>query len=485
MSASLIFSCVIAYSALLFFITWLTSRKADNQSFFIGNKSSKWYVVAYGMIGASLSGVTFMSVPGWVGTTQFSYMMVVFGYLMGYTIIATVLMPMYYRLNLTSIYSYLEQRFGFWSYKTGAFFFIISRTIGASFRMFLVVNVLQVFVFDQWGIPFWMTVSGFILLVLLYTYEGGIKTIVWTDTLQTTFMLLSLVLTISIIMRDLNLGFSDLLNSFQTSEYSKIVFTGDWNDKRYFLKQFLSGIFISVVMTGLDQEMMQKNLSCKNLKEAQKNMFSFSFVLVLVNFVFLLLGLLLYTYAHAKGIDIPKKTDDLFPSITLNYLGPLAGIIFVIGLISAAYPSADGALTSLTTSVCIDYLGFNKENGMDESKKKKTRHIVHLSFAVLLLSVIVIFRMINDQAVIQKLFTVAGYTYGPLLGLYSFGLFSKINVKDKWVPLVCLSSPILCYVLNENSVQWFNGYKFGFELLIVNGLITFIGLLLIGKYQKQ
>jgi SSS family solute:Na+ symporter len=263
MSPILIFSCVIAYSALLFFITWLTSRKADNQSFFIGNKSSKWYVVAYGMIGASLSGVTFMSVPGWVGSTQFSYMMVVFGYFVGYFIIALVLMPMYYRLNLTSIYSYLEQRFGFWSYKTGAFFFIISRTIGASFRMFLVVNVLQVFVFDQWGIPFWMTVSGFILLVLLYTYEGGIKTIVWTDTLQTTFMLLSLVLTISIITSDLNLGLSDLVHSFKTSEYSKIVFTGDWNDKRYFLKQFLSGIFICIVMTGLDQEMMQKNFSFK------------------------------------------------------------------------------------------------------------------------------------------------------------------------------------------------------------------------------
>lgn len=486
MSPGLIFSCVMAYSALLFFITWLTSRKADNQSFFIGNKSSRWYVVAYGMIGASLSGVTFMSVPGWVGSTQFSYMMVVFGYLVGYVLIATILMPMYYRLNLTSIYTYLEQRFGFWSYKTGAFFFIVSRTIGASFRMFLVVNVLQTFVFDQWGISFWITVSGFIILVLLYTYEGGIKTIVWTDTLQTTFMLLSLIITLSIITSEMNMSLSDLFVSIKNSNYSQIVFT-DWHDKRFFLKQFLSGIFICIVMTGLDQEMMQKNLSCKNLKEAQKNMFSFSVVLVLVNFIFLMLGLALYLFVQAKGMELPKKTDDLFPVIALQYLGPLTGIIFIIGLISAAYPSADGALTSLTTSVCVDFIGFNKKTEMDEKRKKSIRHIVHISFALLLLCVIVVFRIINDQAVISKLFTIAGYTYGPLLGLYSYGLFLKRGVKDSLVPFVCILSPVICYVLNRHSVEWLNGYKFGFELLLVNGLITFLGLLLIStrSLQKQ
>jgi Na+/proline symporter len=478
MSPALILGCVAVYSALLFFITWLTTRKASNTAYFIGNKSSRWYVVAYGMIGASLSGVTFMSVPGWVGSTQFSYMMVVLGYFVGYIIIATVLMPMYYRLNLTSIYGYLEQRFGFWSYKTGAFFFILSRTIGASFRMFLVVNVLQTFVFDAMGIPFIVTVGAFIILILLYTYEGGIKTIVWTDTLQTTFMLLALILSVTLIVKQLNIPFMDVLRNVKASDYSKIIFTA-WNDKRSFIKQFISGVFICVAMTGLDQEMMQKNLSCKNLKEAQKNMLSFSIILVFVNFLFLLLGAVLYFYIQAKGIDLPKKTDDLFPIIALNHLGEFAGIVFVIGLISAAYPSADGALTSLTTSVCIDFLNFQKRD--DEVRKKKTRYIVHISFALLLLTVIVIFKNLNDSAIIQKLFKAAGYTYGPLLGLYAIGLFTKLNLKDKLIPYICILSPVICYILDENSKQWFGGYEFGFLILPLNGLITFIGLLLIRK----
>ncbi len=481
MTPTLIITCVALYSAMLFFITWLTSRNASNESFFNGNKSSRWYVVAYGMIGASLSGVTFMSVPGWVGSTQFSYMMVVFGYLAGYIIIATVLMPMYYRLNLTSIYGYLEQRFGFWSYKTGAFFFILSRTIGASFRMFLVVNVLQTFVFDAWGVPFWVTVLAFIVLIILYTFEGGIKTIVWTDTLQTTFMLLGVIISVVLISKELDFSFSDLFHQIKKSSYSQIVFT-DWHDKRYFVKQFLSGMFICIVMTGLDQEMMQKNLSCKNIGEAQKNMLSFSLVLIVVNFLFLALGAVLYLYAAAKGIEIPTKTDELFPQIALNHLGSFAGIIFIIGLISAAYPSADGALTSLTTSVCVDFLGFEKRE--DEKAKKKVRYLVHFAFALLLLIVVVVFRMINDRAVIDKLFTVAGYTYGPLLGLYAFGLFLKRKVKDNAVPLVCILSPIICYVLSENSVAWLNGYKFGFELLIINGLITFLGLAAISQKEK-
>ncbi len=476
MSPSLILGCVAVYSALLFFITWLTTRKANNASYFIGNKSSKWYIVAYGMIGASLSGVTFMSVPGWVGSTQFSYMMVVFGYFVGYIIIATVLMPMYYRLNLTSIYGYLEQRFGFRSYKTGAFFFILSRTIGASFRMFLVVNVLQTFVFDQMGIPFIVTVAAFIVLILLYTYEGGIKTIVWTDTLQTTFMLLAVILSVSLIIKQLDVSFMEVLGTIKASDYSKIVFT-DWNDKRSFVKQFVSGIFICIAMTGLDQEMMQKNLSCKNLKEAKKNMLSFSVVLVFVNLLFLVLGAVLYFYIEAKGIALPQKTDDLFPLIALNHLGEFAGIVFVIGLISAAYPSADGALTSLTTSVCIDFLNFQKRE--DEAQKKKTRYIVHISFAILLLLVIVVFKNLNDSAIIEKLFKAAGYTYGPLLGLYTIGLFTKVSLKDKWIPYVCVASPIICYLLNENSVNWFGGYEFGFLILPLNGLITCIGLLLI------
>lgn len=480
MTPSLILIIFLLYTALLFFITWLTARKATNRSFYIGNKESPWIVVAYGMIGASLSGVTFMSVPGWVGDTQFSYMMVVLGYLIGYFIIATVLMPLYYRLNLTSIYSYLEKRFGFWSYKTGAFFFLMSRTIGASFRMFLVVNVLQVFVFDAWGIPFIATTLIFIILILLYTFKGGIKTIIWTDTVQTTFMLTALVITIYLVTREMNMDFRQMFNTVWESDYSRMIF-GDWHDKRFYLKQVLSGAFIAIVMTGLDQEMMQKNLSCRTLRDAQKNMFSFSMVLVLVNFLFLFLGAALYLFAHDKGIDLPHRSDDLFPVIAINYLGPVAGIVFIIGLISAAYPSADGALTSLTTSFSIDFLGLNKKDHLSEKQKVKARYLVHTGFALLLLVVIVIFRAINDRAVIDKLFTIAGYTYGPLLGLYAFGLFTKWKVKDRWVPYIAVVSPVLCYLLSIYDQMLLNNYNFGFELLIINGIFTFLGLFLARK----
>jgi Na+/proline symporter len=478
LTPTLIFISFLAYTLLLFVVTWITTRKANSESFYIGNKSSPWFVVAYGMIGASLSGVTFMSVPGWVGATQFSYLLVVAGYLIGYTVIATVLMPMYYRLNLTSIYSYLETRFGFWSYKTGAFFFLLSRTIGASFRMFLVVNVLQVFVFDAWNIPFIVTVSVFVALIILYTLKGGIKTIIWTDTLQTTFMLLAVGLSIYLISTDLHFDFRHLISTVWNSDYSNIVVT-DWHSKQFYLKQILSGAFIAIVMTGLDQEMMQKNLSCRNIGEAQKNMFSFSIVLVFVNLMFLFLGAVLYIYSTKHGIELPSRTDDLFPMIAIKYLGPLAGLVFIIGLISAAYPSADGALTSLTTSFTIDFLGLNKRADLSEEQKKRLRYKVHISFAILLLLVIVIFRAINDRAVIDKLFTVAGYTYGPLLGLYAFGLFTRFEVRDKYVPYLAISSPVFCYLLSDNSVFLLDGYRFGFELLIINGLYTFIGLWLL------
>jgi len=478
LTPTLIFLSFLAYTLLLFVVTWITTRKANSESFFIGNKSSPWYVVAYGMIGASLSGVTFMSVPGYVGATQFSYLLVVAGYLIGYTVIATVLMPLYYRLNLTSIYSYLEQRFGFWSYKTGAFFFLLSRTIGASFRMFLVVNVLQVFVFDAWNIPFIVTVSIFIALIILYTLKGGIKTIIWTDTLQTTFMLLAVGLSIYLISKDLHFDLKHLFSTVWGSDYSKIMVT-DWHSKQFFLKQIISGAFIAIVMTGLDQEMMQKNLSCRNIGEAQKNMFSFSIVLVFVNLMFLFLGAVLYIYSTTHGIELPTRTDDLFPMIAIKYLGPLAGLVFIIGLISAAYPSADGALTSLTTSFSIDILGLNKRADLTEDQKKRLRYKVHIAFALLLMLVIVLFRAINDRAVIDKLFTVAGYTYGPLLGMYAYGLFTRFQVKDKYVPWVAVSSPVLCFLLSEYSKVLLFGYVFGFELLIVNGLFTFIGLFLI------
>jgi len=484
LTPSIIFFCFLAYTVLLFVITWITSRKATNRTFFIGNKASPWFVVAYGMIGASMSGVTFMSVPGWVGTTSFSYMMVVVGYVFGYITIATVLLPLYYKMNLTSIYSYLESRFGFWSYKTGAFYFILSRVIGASFRMFLVVNVLQIFVFDAWNIPFFITVLIFIVLILLYTFKGGIKTIIWTDLIQTTFMLLALLVSIYLIIDHMGLDLGSMFRKVMTNPYSKMVFT-DWNDKRFFLKELLSGAFIAIVMTGLDQEMMQKNLSCRSLKDARKNMFTYTGIMVVVNFLILFLGASLYLFAGFKGIEMPLRSDDLFPTIAINYLGPVAGIVFMIGLISAAYPSADGALTSLTTCFSIDFLGLNKKTGLTEKQKQRTRYMVHVAFAIVLLVVIVIFRTINDRAVIDKLFTVAGYTYGPLLGLYSFGLFTRLSVRDGWVPVIAVISPVICYLLSSYSVHIFNGYKFGFELLILNGFITFVGLLLLSRRNSR
>ncbi len=476
MSPTLILGIFLIYTVVLFLVTWITSRKADSQSFYIGNKISPWFVVAYGMIGASLSGVTFMSVPGWVKDTQFSYMVVVFGYLFGYFVIALVLLPLYYRLKLTSIYSYLGQRFGFWSYKTGAGFFILSRVLGASLRMYLVINVLQIFVFDEWNIPFWVNVLIFIILIILYTLKGGIRTIVWTDTLQTTFMLLAVVLSVIYISRDLGHTFKTLVSTISDSSVSRMFIT-DWHHERFFIKQFLSGMFITIVMTGLDQEMMQKNLSCRNLKEAQKNMFTFSGTLIFVNFLFLVLGALLMVYSANKGITV-GSTDDLFPTIAFRHLGPVAGIVFLIGLISAAFPSADGALTSLTTSVSIDFLGLDKRTGITEARKTRIRYAVHISIALVFFISILIFRSLNNRAVIDNLFTIAGYTYGPLLGLYSFGLFSKRQVKDRATPFIALISPVVCYFLSLNSEVLFNGYKFGFELLLVNGLLTYLGLLL-------
>ena len=474
MSPLLILSIFLVYTILIFAVTYFTARKADSHSFFLGNKISPWFVVAYGMIGASLSGVTFMSVPGWVKETQFSYMVVVFGYLFGYFVIALVLLPLYYRLRLTSIYTYLEQRFGFWSYKTGAGFFIISRTLGASLRMFLVINVLQVFVFDAWNIPFWVNVLIFIILIIMYTLKGGIRTIVWTDTLQTTFMLLAVILSIVYISRELGKSVSDLIPVIKESGATRMFIT-DWHHERFFLKQFLSGMFITIAMTGLDQEMMQKNLSCRNIKEAQKNMFTFSGILVFVNLLFLFLGAILIIYSQNKGVVV-ASSDDLFPAVALRYLSPVAGIVFLIGLISAAFPSADGALTSLTTSFSIDFLSLQKRPGMSEAKKTRIRYIVHISIALLFFFCILIFRALNDKAVIDKLFTIAGYTYGPLLGLYSFGLFTKRIVNDRVTPFIAILSPAVCWILSRYSVELFNGYKFGFELLLLNGLLTFAGL---------
>ncbi len=480
MTPEIILISFLVYTSLIFVISRLTVRKANNESYFLGNRNSPWYVVAYGMIGASLSGVTFMSVPGLVKTEQFSYMMLVFGYLVGYAVIAFVLLPLYYKMNLTSIYTYLEKRFGMSSYKTGSFFFILSRLIGASFRMFLVVNVLQLFVFDAWGIPLGVTVALFMILILLYTFKGGIKTIVWTDTLQTTFMITAVVITIFIVSDALNMGFVDLFSAARAEGFTRMLIT-DVNDPRFFLKQFFAGMFITIVMTGLDQDMMQKNLSCRNLRDAQKNVLTFGAILIPVNLMFLFLGAVLWLYADAYGISLQQTSDELFPTLAMQYLGLAAGLTFFFGLVSAAYSSADGTLTALTTSFCIDFLGLRRKPDMTEEKITKIRYRVHIGFALLVMLIIMGYEAINNEALISKLFTIAGYTYGPLLGLYFFGLYTKWQVKDRWVPLVAVLSPALSYLLSINSERILWGYKFGFEILIVNGLLTFLGLLLLAK----
>jgi Na+/proline symporter len=464
---------IVAYFSVLIFISYITGKSANNQTFFKANNSSPWYLVAFGMIGASLSGVTFISVPGWVEEQNMSYMQMVLGYVVGYAVIGLVLLPLYYRLNLTSIYSYLEDRFGRYSYKTGATFFLISRTVGAAFRLFLVANVLQLLLFDAYGIPFWVTVSITILLIWLYTFKGGIKTIVWTDTLQTLFMLVAVGVCIYTISSEMEI--SNIFSYVADSDLSKTFFFEDPKAGNYFWKQFLSGAFIAVVMTGLDQDMMQKNLTCRNLKDAQKNMFWFTIVLVIVNFFFLALGVLLTDYAQRNGIDAHK--DQLFPIIaTKGTLGLATAMFFLLGLIAAAYSSADSALTSLTTSFSIDILEIDKKKSTVE--QEKIRKKIHIIFSFVLIATILVFKyFIADASVIAKIFTFAGYTYGPLLGLYAFGLFTKLNVKDKAVPFICLLAPVLTYVISFYSKEKL-GFDFGFGVLLLNGALTFLGLFL-------
>lgn len=484
MTPAYIIILIVAYFFTLILIGRLTAKKGDNDTFFTGNRKSPWYIVAFGMIGASLSGVTFISVPGWVGDAQFSYMQMVLGYVPGYLIIAFVLLPLYYRLNLTSIYTYLNTRFGPKAYKTGASFFLLSRIIGASFRLYLVAIVLQMAVFDKmdWDVPFAATVGITVMLIWLYTFRGGIKTIIWTDTLQTAFMLLAVGISVYAIADNMGLDATGLISLVNESEYSQIFFFDDPNDKKFFFKQFFAGMFIAIAMTGLDQDMMQKNLTCRNLKDAQKNMVTFSIVLVFVNLVFLALGALLFLFSASKGIDIPAKTDELYPLLAVDgHLGVAVGLLFVLGLIAAAYSSADSALTSLTTSFSIDILEVDKK---EETVARKIRQRVHIGMSLALIVVILIFRAINNDSVIAQMFTAAGYTYGPLLGLYAFGLFSKIGVKDKWVPLVAILSPIISFCLDYWSTDLFWGYDIGFEILIINGALTFLGLLIIRKSKS-
>ena len=481
MSSSQIILLIAAYFGVLILISYFTGKKSGNDAFFKGNKQSPWYVVAFGMTGASLSGVTFISVPGWIEASQFSYMQVVFGYMLGYLVIGTVLLPLYYKMNLTSIYTYLEERFGNYAYKTGASFFLLSRIVGASFRLYLVANVLQLILFDDLGIQFWQTVTITVLLIWLYTFKSGIKTIVWTDTLQTLFMLIAVGVAIYFVSSEMDLGGQSIFAFVNDSELSKMFFFDDIKSANYFWKQFLSGAFIAIVMTGLDQDMMQKNLTCKTLKDAQKNMFWFTLVLTAVNFLFLSLGLLLTVYAQQNGIDAHK--DDLFPILAKNHLGIGVFVFFLLGLIAAAYSSADSALTSLTTSFSIDILDIEKKHNAE--KQVKIRKRIHIMISLLLILVIIAFKyIIKDESVISKLFVFAGYTYGPLLGLYAFGLFTKWHVKDKFIPIIAILSPILSYIISVNSLKWF-GFEFGFFILILNGFLTFLGLLFIIKHQKQ
>ncbi|MDB4402280.1 sodium:solute symporter [Algibacter sp.] len=479
MSTTQIMLLIATYFIVLILISYFTGKEDSNDAFFKANKSAPWYLVAFGMIGASLSGVTFISVPGAVEAKQFGYLQVVFGYFFGYLVIAYVLLPIYYKLNLTSIYTYLRDRFGNVSYKTGSVAFLISRVVGASFRLFLVAKVLQLLIFDQYNIPFTITVIITIALIWLYTFRGGIKTIIFTDTLQTLFMLISVIVTISFLASALDLNsISEIYTNVKESSMSKTFFFGDVNDAQYFIKSFLAGMFITITMTGLDQDMMQKNLTCKNLKEAQKNMISFSIVLVFVNILFLVLGLMLTQYANQHGIT--AKKDDLFPTIAmLPEIGVVTSAFFLLGLIAAAYSSADSALTSLTTSFCIDIIELDKK---PKASQKRIRKQTHVFISIVLVIVIVLFDSIfKDVSVIWELFKAAGYTYGPLLGLFAFGIYTKVQLKDKYVWIVAIIAPIVSYFINEYSVDLLSGYQIGFEILIINGILTFLGLILIRR----
>ena len=483
MSTPLIISVLICYFLVLIGISIVTSRKATSETFFTGDRQSPWYLVAFGMIGASLSGVTFISVPGKVINDGMAYFQVVLGYVLGYVVIAQLLMPLYYRLNVTSIYEYLEKRLGFISYKTGAAFFILSRTLGSAIRLYLATIVLQLFLFEGLGVPYWITACITILLIWVYTFKGGIKTIVYTDTFQTFFLVSSVIICTIIVAQTLNVDFMGLWNKISATKtstgqsLSRIFVLDDSNAKNYFFKHFFGGMFLAIAMTGLDQDLMQKNLTCKNIKEAQKNMYSFTIVLVATNFLFLVLGGALYVYAAAKGIDLPLKTDHTFPTLALTEFGTIAGIFFLLGITASSYASADSALAALTTGFCIDFLNFKSR---EEKNKKRTMLFVHIGFSLLFLFIILGTNWYIEQNpktdIIDMILTLASYTYGPLIGLFAFGIFTKRNPLNVFVPIICVLIPLICYITDKNSIEWFNGYKFGYEMLIINGILTFSAL---------
>ncbi len=480
MSTTILFIVIVCFFGLLFGISYITSKNVNSETFFTGNRKSPWYVVAFAMIGTSISGVTFISVPGEVGNSGWTYLQFILGNFVGYWAVALVLIPLYYKLQLVSIYTYLDHRFGVRSYKTGSFFFLVSRTIGASFRMYLVAGVLQLAFFDALGIPFAVTVAIAVFMIWAYTFRAGIKTVIYTDTLQTTFLVASVILTTIIVSSQLDMNFGDMVKSIDHHPFSK-MFDWDWRSKTNFFKQFLAGLGIVIVMNGLDQDMMQKSLTCKSKRDAQKNLCWFSFAFILTNILFLSMGVMLYIYAQTKGIAVTAKSDDFFPFLALNHFGTVAGVLFLLGIISCTYSSSDSALTALTTSFCIDFMNLDPQSPASKSKRMK----VHLGFSVLMFLVIVLFRIINNESVVTAVFKVAGYTYGPLLGLFAFGILTKRQVKDRWVPVIGLLSPVLTYIINVNSVAWFGGYKFGFELLLLNGLIMFAGLWLLTKKTNQ
>lgn len=485
LTPGVILAIVLVYFLMLITVSYFTGKRSDSSSFFLAGRNAPWLLVAIGMLGTSISGVTFVSTPGVVGgeglNKSFSYLQVVLGYTLGYLAIGTVLMPLYYRMQLTSIYTYLEQRFGFFSYKTGSAYFLISRTVGAAFRLFLAASILHDFVLHPLGVPFWLTVFITIALIWTYTFRGGMNTIIWTDTLQTLFLLSALVLTIISVAQTMHLGLGDIFSKISQSDYSQVFFfEGGWSDPNNFFKQFFSGALITLTMSGLDQDIMQKNLSCKNLGEAQKNMFVFTIVMVVTNILFMSLGVMLYLYMQQTGIEVPAKTDLVYPTLALQHFAPMVGIFFILGITAATYASSDSALAALTTAFCIDFLNFEKSDE-SESLKKKKRTIVHLGFSLLLLIIILIFKQLNNQAILSALFVAAGYTYGPLLGLFSFGILTKRQIRDNWVILVCVAAPVMTYILDKYSVQLFAGFTFGFLVLLLNGLLTFLGLLLISR----
>ena len=478
MDPLLILSLIGIYFILLIGISVVTSKKADNQSFFLGNRKSPWGVVAIGMVGASLSGVTFVSVPGYVTSVGFTYMQMAAGFFVGYIVIAYLLLPLYYRLNLTSIYSYLHGRLGTGSYKSGALLFIACKIVGASARLYLMAVVLQISLFDTLGVSFSATVLVLIGLIWLYTFRGGIKTIIWTDALQTILFIVAVIVTIYFIGKEMDLGFSGLAREVANSGFFKIFEFSDWRSSQHFVKLFLSGIFITIVMTGLDQDMMQKNLSCRNLKEARKNVLSYGFAFIPVNFLFLSLGALLVVFMRFKGIEMPERADDIFPVVaTGGYLPVSVGVLFFLGLMGAAMSSADSALTSLTTSFSVDIL---KIDQLAEKRARKVRMIVHFVFALIVGVVIIVFRAVGQDSIIDTIYTLAGYTYGPLLGLFSFGLFTQRSINDSWVPIVVILAPLVTGILDFNAMDWF-GFNLGYEKLMLNGGLTFLGLWLLSK----